>query len=163
MSITTTWHIFVQKKPSWLPYGTLGECMTSYKYRKVLDKKIHLIPKVLYIFGNLRQNPVEWRWPKPSWLPLGISWGMRQCWWLSGSAASYLAVLPAIWQLCQLSGNAVSYLTAASYLAILPAIWQCCRLSGNAAGYLAMLPDIWQCFWLFYKGWPPRIIVFFIL
>ena len=79
------------------------------------------------------------------------------CWWLSGSANSYLAVLLAIWQIYWPYGS------AAGCLAVLLHIWQCCQLSGSAAGYLvvlllyqfcrlsgsavnylAVLPTIWQ-------------------
>ena len=30
-------------------------------------------PHVSYIFGNLGQNPVQWRWPQASWSPSGMS------------------------------------------------------------------------------------------
>ena len=39
--------------------------------------QIHQKPKVLYIFGNLRQNPVQWRWLHPSWSPSGTLGGWR--------------------------------------------------------------------------------------
>ena len=34
---------------------------------------LHQIPHVSYIFRILRQNPLQWRWPKPSWSISGRS------------------------------------------------------------------------------------------
>ena len=55
-------------QPSWLASGTPGtsrRSMASSKYKGVPDNYFLLDPP-LYIFGNLRQNPVHWRWSHAS-------------------------------------------------------------------------------------------------
>ena len=74
-----------------------------------------------------------------SFQPSAVLPSIWQCFWLSGSAASYLAVLPSTRQCCRLSGSTASCLT------MLLSIWQCCCLSDSAVGNLAVLPAIWQC------------------
>ena len=44
---------------------------------RFLTTIFNLTPKVLYIFGNFKQIPVQWRWPQPWWSTWGTSGGMR--------------------------------------------------------------------------------------
>ena len=44
---------------------------------RFLTTIFYLTPQVLYILRNFRQNPVQWRWPQPSWSPSETSKGWK--------------------------------------------------------------------------------------